>query len=250
MIADLDSHLHRLFARDDWSRFLLLGSLLAFTAGNVVSAVLLSGYATRLARSVRDDASRPAFTDLPSLVRDGVRAVAVVAAYHVPALAAFAATAFAVRSRAVVAPELLAAVAGPGTLTLGTLGRAAGGAPAVALGLAVSAALALAAGYLSAAAFVRFVRGGTVGDGLNLAAVWSLARTRGFLRTWLVGVTVLFVTRIAAGFLSVVPVVGPLLAAATTFVAGSLVVELVADRSPVASGRGVDERDAGPVTVA
>jgi hypothetical protein len=250
MIADLNSHLHRLFARDDWPRLLLLGTLLTFTAGNVVSVVLLSGYAVRLARSVRDDASRPTFTDLRSLVRDGVRAAAVVAAYHVPALAAFAATAFAVRSRAVVAPELLAAVIAPGTLTLGTLGRAAGGAPSVALGLAVSAALALAAGYLSAAAFVRFVRGGTVVDGLDLAAVWSLARTRGFLGTWLLGAAVLFVTHLASGLASAVPVVGSLLAAAATFVAGSLVVELVTDRTPVVSGRGVDERDAGSVTVA
>jgi len=250
MIADLDSHLHRPFDRDDWPRFLLLGTLLVFTAGHVVSTVLLAGYATRLARSVRDDAPRPTFADLPSLARDGVLAVAVVAAYHVPALVAFAATALAARSSAVVAPGLAAAVTAPGAFTLGSFGRVVGGAPAVAVGLAVSAALALVAGYLSAAAFVRFARGGTVGDGLDLATVWALARTRGFLGTWLVGVMVLFATRLASGVLSAVPVAGSLLAAAATFVVGSLVVELVADRSPVASGRGVDERDAGPVTVA
>lgn len=245
MITDRDTYLERLLARDDWPRFLLLGTLLTFTAGHVVSAVLLSGYATRLARSVRDDgAPRPTFADLPSLARDGVRAVVVVVAYHVPALVTVAGTALAVGSRAMVAPRIFAVVTGPRALSIGSLGRAAGGAPVAAVGLAISAVLTLMAGYLSAAAFVRFARGGAVSDGLDLAAVWALARTRGFLGTWLLGVAVLFVTRLASGLVSAVPVVGPLLAAATTFVAGSVVVELVADRSPVAAGRGVDERDA------
>jgi hypothetical protein len=88
-MTDLDSTLRWPLETDGWAHTVLVGALLVATMPLVVPGVLLAGYAVRLLRA--EAGSLPAFTDLPSLTRTGLRTAGIVVAYHLPAAAPIAA---------------------------------------------------------------------------------------------------------------------------------------------------------------
>jgi hypothetical protein len=248
MTPELASHVTRLFDRDDWPQVALIGTLLVLAAQYLLPAVLLAGYAVRVLRTAGGaDAPYPSFEDLGALARDGAAAATIVAAYHVPALVAFAGTARYAARKFVYLPNLStltgssASVTAPGTLVGGNVTAA----PLVVVGLLLTVGLAVAGGYVATAALLRYARTDSVRAGFDPRAVRALAGSGGFLRTWLVAVGLLALVRFAAGLLTVVPAVGAVAAATVTFVATCAVLGLTAAMAPSPPSVRVGGRD-GP----
>jgi hypothetical protein len=193
----------------DPARTALLGTLLVATAGLVLPAVLLAGYAARVLRAPDEP---PTFDDLRPLAADGCRLGLVGAAYGaLPAglvlaggagvASGLGGLAFALRSPA--ARPLSLAAAAP------TLGVGAG----VAL---LGGLLAVPAGYLAAVAAVRVARTRRLGAGFD-ATTLALARRRTTARAWLASAGLLLAGRLVGAALGALPVVGGLAAAAVGF---------------------------------
>lgn len=233
----IESRTARLLARDDWPLVTLVGTLLVLSSSHLLPAVLLAGYAAAVLRSgVDGDPTLPGFDDLGSLARDGAATAAVVAAYHLPAAVAFAATARYASRR--LGPLLtLAEVAHRPVrlLSFGSSVGAATSAPVVASGLLLAAALAVAGGYASAAALLRYARGGSVRAAFDASALRSMVTSAAFLRVWVASVGALFLTRLAAGVVSALPVVGGVAAAAATFAGTCAVFRFAGATAPPAS---------------
>lgn len=229
MAVTLESTLRRPLESEDWQRRLLVGTLLVLTAAKLLPALLLAGFAFRVLRA-GDDAP-PGFADLRALAVEGVTVAGVALVYHVPAIAAFAATAGYARA-------VLGWVPGPtrgfGSLTAAPAASGFGvlAGAVVAAGVVFTVALAVAGTYLSTAAVLRYVHLRSPYAAFDLAHVLALASTRRFLATWLTVAAALALARLVAGLLGVVPLVGSVLAAAVTFYAAWVGLGHLTDRLP------------------
>lgn len=216
----------------DPARTALLGTLLVATAGLVLPAVLLAGYAARVLRAPDEP---PTFDDLRPLAVEGCRLGLVGVAYG-----------------ALPAGLVLAGGAGVasglGGLALALRSPSAGGLPLAAaaptLGIGAGVALlggllALPAGYLAAVAAVRVARTGRLGAGFD-ATTLALARRRTTARAWLAGAGLLLVGRLVGAALGALPVVGGLAAAAVGFYATVAAADLWARLVPAGAGTASD----------
>lgn len=232
----IESRTARLLARDDWPLVTLVGTLLVLASRHLLPAVLLAGYAVAVLRTgIGGDPTLPGFDSLASLARDGAATVAVVAAYHLPAAVVFAGTARYAVSRFVLLPPLSALVREPeALLSFGSSVGAVSSAPVVASGLFLAAALAVAGGYVSTAALLRFAREESVRAAFDAEALRTLVTSAAFLRVWVASAGALFVSRLAAGVVAALPVVGEVAAAATTFVCVCAVLRFAGATAPSA----------------
>jgi hypothetical protein len=134
----------------------------------------------------------PAFDDWWTLLRDGVVAVLLVLVYQfVPLLVA------ALTVGGAVLALLTGSEIGVGVGLFGLLA-----------GLALSAVLALAFGYVTPIGIANYAREGTVGAAFDVAVLRAVALDGAYAVPWLYGVALLLAASVVAGLLGFVPVVG------------------------------------------
>lgn len=235
-MTDLDSTLRWPLETDGWAHTVLVGALLVATMPLVVPGVLLAGYAVRLLRA--EAGSLPAFTDLPSLTRTGLRTAGIVAAYHLPAAAPIAAGGAGLtsgyvgwRTALLVRPTSVLGTVDPASLT------------AAAVAAVTGMALLPVCGYAATVAVTAYATSDDVAEAFAFGRIGRRARSMATLRAWLRASLVAVGAGVCAAVLgtvaTAVPGVGALLVATVQFY-GGLVAAAVWNAARPAEGATVD----------
>lgn len=231
MAIDIERALTYPTNSDDWIKSLLIGGVLTLLAVLIVPLFFVYGYLIRVLRSGMDEAAEPpSFDDWGTLLREGVVAFVVLLVYQ-------------------LIPLLVAAVTVGGSVAaLGSGSEVGGAVGAVGLiaGLALSALVALAFGYLTLIALANYAHVGSVGAAFDASVLRSVAVDGEYAIPWLYGVGVLIGATVVSGVLGLVPFLGAIAGAFVTFY-GQVVAAWIwgkgfADATGVG---GEDEADAG-----
>ncbi len=192
--------------RDDWLPTVVVGGILLFLSVLVVPLVLVAGYVIRVIKQTqRGIAEPPLFSDVRSLLVDGLRGGIVTLVYlFVPATVAAVTVGGAVVSFA---------SGGPVGATVGRL----------VVGSTLSGALGLLFGYVGAAALVNFAREDRLAAAVDFAVLKQVLVHEDYASAWVVAL----VGFALVSFLPSIPVIGWILVPFAGFyalvVAGTLV---------------------------
>jgi hypothetical protein len=188
----------------------LIGGALTLVGFLIVPLFLVSGYVVRAIRANLDgEPEPPTFGDWGELLVDGLKATVIGFVYMLVPLIVMGLTV----GGAIVA------------IATGSDAGAAAGFGGLMIGLLVSFVLSLLFGYLSSVAIVNFAREGTLGAGFDVGRIWSVGFDADFAIPWLLSVAVF----IAAGVVTIVPLVGALIAVFTNFYAAIVAARRWAD---------------------
>lgn len=195
---------------DDWLVTVLIGGVLSLLTVLLIPLFLVAGYIVRAIRSnLASEPAPPTFGEWGELLVDGVKATVIGFVYMLVPLVVLSVT---------VGAAALAMVTG------GDAGAAVGFGGMM-LGMLVSFILFVLFGYLSAVGLVNFAREERFGAAFDVTVVKDVAFDGDFAVPYLLSVVVF----IAASLVNVVPLVGSLLAAFTTFYAAIVAANLWAD---------------------
>jgi len=192
--------------RADWIKTVLIGGILIFLGFLVVPIVLVYGYVVQTMRgSLAGESEPPAFEEWSELAVDGVKAWVIAIVYQlIPLIVA-----------SVTVGGAIAAIVGGGEAGLG----------GAALGVTISAILALVFGYLAVAALVNFAREERLGAAFDVGVIKTVALSREFAIAWLVSL----VAFIVVGIVTMIPLLGWLLTPFVSFYAAVVAANLLAD---------------------
>lgn len=159
------------FEDPGWLPKLLVGSLFAFVSPAVIGTVFMLGYAVALARHTMEDKSPPLpeWDDFQTMLTDGLKALAISLAHHIPVVLLAMLVLFALLGGVLIgrdgatSPEELAFV----------------GLPALFGGFIIVFVLSLALIVYVPATFVRFVKTGRLGAAFDVTANIDFIRTQG-----------------------------------------------------------------------
>jgi hypothetical protein len=231
MAIDIERALTYPTNADDWVKSLLIGGVLTLLAVLVVPLFFLYGYLIRVLRSGMDEAAEPpSFDDWGTLLREGVVAFVVLLIYQ-------------------LVPLLVAAVTVGGSLAALGTGSEVGGAVGVVglvAGLALSALVALAFGYLTLIALANYAHVGSFGAAFDVSVLRAVAVDGAYAVPWLYGVGVLIGATVVSGVLGLVPLLGAIAGAFVTFYGQVVAAWFWGKGFADATGSGrVDGTDAG-----
>lgn len=187
-------------------------ALLVAVASWLPAAVLLLGYAVRVVRAaLRGDDSLPPLTDIRGLGVTGLRAAAVVLAFHLPALGCLGLTFVlwsVVDHGRFYGDAVGLAFADPVALLTLTVASPDSSLLVVA-GLVLTGVVAVAGGYLGTAGFVTFAATDRLALAFDSDTLLATGRSKRFSRGVLLALTVSFVGSGVAWAVALVPLVGP-----------------------------------------
>lgn len=193
--------------RDDWVKTLLVGGVLAFLGVLLLPLFLVYGYFVRAVRnSIDGEAEPPAFGDWGAMLVEGLQAWIIGLVY-------------------LLVPVIVAAVTVGGSIAAMATGSRAGAGVGFAGffgGLALTAVLALAFGYVAVAAVVNFAHEGRFGAGFDFGRLREVALDWDYAVAWLVSVVGFVVAGVVAGIPVVGWILGPFAAFYATVVAARL----------------------------
>lgn len=192
---------------DEWVKTVLIGGVLLFFGFLIVPMFIVYGYVVQAIRgSLQGDPEPPVFSDWGTLLVEGVKAWVIGLVYLIIPLLVLGIT--------VGGSVLAAATGGDAGAVVGTGG--------LLIGITVSAVLLLVFGYLTVVAIVNFAREGRVGAAFDFAIIKTVAVDREYAVAWLVSVVIF----IGAGVLTMIPLVGWIIAPFATFYASIVAANL------------------------
>lgn len=193
--------------REDWLRTVLIGGILTFIGFLIVPLLLVYGYVVRTIRvSLDGDAEPPAFTEWKELLVSGLQAFLISIVY-------------------LLIPLVIAGLTAGSAIAAFATGSETGvaiGAGTMFVGLTVSAVLALFFSYLGVGAVVNFARKGEMSAAFDFEILKTVALDKSHATAWLIALAVLAV----ASFVSMVPVIGWVLAPFASFYAAVVAANL------------------------
>ncbi|WP_224334819.1 DUF4013 domain-containing protein [Haloprofundus halobius] len=205
MSIDIEADLRYPTNADDWVETLLIGAVLILLGVLVLPMFLVLSYYLRVARwSMRGEERPPSFTESGALFVDGVKAAAVLLAYQLVPLLAFAFT-----SVLVLIPVLSD---GNVAMRVSVLG--------IVAGIAISSLLSLVFGYFGVVGMLNVAREGTLRAGFDFGRVRRVAFDREYAVRWLYAFVLLLGVNVLIGVVAVIPVVGWLVVPLASFYVG------------------------------
>lgn len=233
MTDDFSSTVRWPLRTERWPRTVLVGALLVATIPLVLPTVLLAGYAVRLLRTDFAEGSLPAFDDPRALANTGLRAAAVVVAYHLPA-AVLLTVGVGAASTALRwgAPGMLRPAAVVGSFSAGALGPASLGGIVALVGV-----LSLpVCGYVATVAVTAYATTDDVAEAFAFDRIRRRALAATTLQAWLLGSLVTLTAGVCTFVLltatAAVPGVGRLLAGAVRFYGGIVALAVWSETLP------------------
>lgn len=200
--------------RDEWYRTIIIGGVLSIFSFLIIPILIVYGYLIRVIRARLDGKTTPpVFDEWAELLVDGVKMAIIGIVY-------------------LLIPALVAGLTIGGALLAfftGTETGAAAGMLGLAGGFFLSSILAIIFGYVAVAAIVNFARTADIGAAFDFGTLKPILFHSDYAIAWLTAVVVMIVAGIIGGIISVIPILGFIIAAFVYFYAQVVAAGIWAD---------------------
>ncbi len=207
---------------DSWIKTIAIGTILTIFGFLIVPIILVYGYIVRVIRhSLQGSSKPPEFGDWGELFIEGIQAWVIGIIY-------------------MIIPFLVAGITIGGSImaiATGSQSGATAGLAGVTGGLIITFILMLVFGYLATVGIVNFANERRFSAGFDFGVIKNVALNGNYVIAWISSVIVFFVASIIGGILSIIPLLGFIIASVIFFYAYIVAANLWAGGFSTARGR-------------